>query len=83
MPAYKRIDIGFSKLVLSNEVKKNRKVKLLNLFNSIWLTAEIYNLFGYNNTISYFWVKDVNSNLWAVPNYLTARRYNVNLTLKF
>jgi hypothetical protein len=83
MPAYKRIDVGFSKLVLSNEVKKNRKVKMLNYFKTIWLTAEIYNLFGYNNTISYFWVKDVNNNLWGVPNYLTARRYNVNLTLNF
>lgn len=81
MPAYKRIDIGFSKLVLSNEVRKDRKVKFLNYFKSIWLTAEIYNLFGFNNTISYFWVKDVNNNLWGVPNYLTARRYNVNLTL--
>lgn len=83
MPAYKRIDIGFSKLLLTNEVKKNRKVKMLNYFSTVWLTAEIYNLFGYNNTISYFWVKDVNSNLWGVPNYLTARRYNVNLTVKF
>jgi hypothetical protein len=83
MPAYKRVDIGFSKLLLSNEIKKDRKTKMLNYFRSVWLSAEIYNLFGYNNTMSYFWVEDVNNNLWGVPNYLTGRRYNVSLNVKF
>jgi hypothetical protein len=40
-------------------------------------------MFGFENVISYFWIKDVGNNLWGVPNYLTARRFNVSMTVKF
>jgi hypothetical protein len=81
MRAYKRIDIGFSKLLKGKEYQS--KKKFINYFDEIWLTGEIFNMFGFENVISYFWIKDVNNNHWGVPNNLTARRFNLNLTMKF
>ncbi|OFY69340.1 MAG: hypothetical protein A2265_05960, partial [Bacteroidetes bacterium RIFOXYA12_FULL_33_9] len=81
MPAYRRVDIGFSKVIKSDEFKS--KSKFLNHFESLWLTAEIFNLLGTNNTISYMWISDIYNRQYAVPNYLTARRINVKLIAKF
>ena len=86
MPAYKRVDIGFSK-VIKDEHTSPRGL-FWKPFKTILVTGEIFNLFGVNNTISYLWVRTV-SNLqnmpgyFAVPNYLTSRRLNLRLTLKF
>ncbi|MBL6963120.1 MAG: carboxypeptidase-like regulatory domain-containing protein [Bacteroidetes bacterium] len=83
MRAYKRIDIGFSKLLVSRSLDYQSKIKFLNQFESIWISGEIFNMFGFENVISYFWIKDVNNNMWGVPNYLTQRRFNVSMTVKF
>lgn len=83
MRAYRRVDVGFSKLVYSMDKNHRSRINFLNKFTSVWLSGEIFNMFGVDNTISYFWVKDVNSNLWGVPNYLTGRRFNVSLSVKF
>ena len=83
MRGYKRVDVGFSKLLFSAERYHKKKLKYLNKLSSIWLSAEIFNLFDNQNTISYFWVKDVNNNLWGVPNYLTGRRLNLSMIVKF
>jgi hypothetical protein len=82
MRAYKRVDVGFSKLLYDADVNPKHK-GLLKHTRSIWVNGEIFNMFGFRNVISYFWVKDVNNNYWGVPNYLTARRFNVSLTVKF
>ena len=42
IPDYRRVDIGFS-AVLKSEDKKSR-LKWLNAFKSIWLSAEVFNL---------------------------------------
>jgi len=83
MRAYRRVDIGFSQLLVSRKESFKSKFKPLNYFEEVWLSAEIFNLFGIENVISYFWVKDVNNNYWGVPNYLTDRRFNFNITAKF
>ncbi len=83
MRAYKRVDVGFSKLLVSREESFGNSNEFFKNFESIWLSAEIFNMFGVRNVISYFWVKDVNNNYWGVPNYLTARRFNVSLIVKF
>ena len=83
MRSYKRVDVGFSKLVYSMDKNHRSRINFLNTFTSVWLSGEIFNMFGVDNTISYFWVKDVNSNLWGVPNYLTGRRFNLSLMVKF
>ena len=81
IPDYRRVDIGFS-AVLKTADKKS-KIKWLNAFNSIWLSAEVFNLLAIDNTVSYLWVADVNGREYAVPNYLTARQINAKLILTF
>ncbi len=82
IPAYKRLDIGFSKDILDPESEKRIKV-LDKYFNSIILYAEVFNLLNINNTVSYLWITDVNSNRYAIPNYLTSRQLNFKIIAKF
>ncbi len=87
MKAYKRVDLGFSKVVI-NKDKSFEKAKWLNVFEDMWISFEVFNLLDINNTISYMWVKTVNNQAgnasqYAVPNYLTSRRFNLKLTAKF
>jgi hypothetical protein len=81
IPNYRRVDIGFS-AVLKAADKKSR-VKWLNTFNSIWVSAEVFNLLDINNTVSYLWIADVSGREYAVPNYLTARQLNAKLIFTF
>ena len=81
IPDYRRVDIGFS-AVLKSEGKKSR-LKWLNAFKSIWLSAEVFNLLDINNTVSYLWVADITGRQYAVPNYLTTRQLNAKLILIF
>ncbi|MCK5170270.1 MAG: TonB-dependent receptor, partial [Bacteroidales bacterium] len=87
MKPYKRVDLGFSKVIIS-EGKTFEKAKWLNAFEDMWISFEIFNLLDINNTISYTWIKTVNNQAgnasqYAVPNYLTSRRFNLKLTVKF
>jgi len=82
MPAYFRVDIGFSKEIIGEHTRFSSK-NPLRVFNTLWLTAEILNLLQRNNTISYTWVTDINGRQYAVPNYLTPRQLNVKLIMTF
>ncbi len=82
MPPYRRVDIGFSYQALA----ENRKVKQNNFghyIKSIWISLEVFNLLGINNTVSYIWVTDVTNRQYAVPNYLTQRQLNLRCIVKF
>jgi len=86
LTAYKRIDIGISKSVLTNK-HKERTVKA-GFFEDILVSAEIFNLFGFNNMASYQWIRTVSNqeglpNMFAVPNYLTGRLFNLRVSVKF
>jgi hypothetical protein len=81
IPSYKRVDIGFSKIVKDGNV--GSKSKYLKHFNSLVVSAEVFNLLGIRNTISYLWVTDVVQNQYAVPNYLTTRLLNLKIQAKF
>jgi hypothetical protein len=81
-PAYRRVDIGFSYNFLENK-QKIRAGSWLHNLESMMLSLEVFNLLGLNNTISYTWVKDVEGFQWAIPNYLTPRRINLKLSVKF
>ncbi|MFN4083895.1 MAG: carboxypeptidase regulatory-like domain-containing protein [Bacteroidia bacterium] len=81
MPSYRRVDIGFSK-VLVKEDETERDNFLKRNIQSAWLALEVFNLLGVNNTVSYIWVEDVEARQYAVPNYLTARRLNLRLMIK-
>lgn len=74
---YQRIDIGFSKMINFGARYENPFLK------SIWLSAEILNLTGHQNTISYYWVSDINNTNYAVPNSLSQRFFNVRVNAKF
>lgn len=74
---YYRVDVGFTK-VFSRE-----KSQRLSVLKSVWLTAEILNLLGAENTISYTWIRDVFNQQFAVPNSLSARFLNIRLTGRF
>ena len=82
LPPYRRVDIGFSKLLFDKHMRPSNS-RFLNHFRSIWLSAEVFNMFQINNTVAYLWVQDVSGSEWAVPRYLTGRRLNVRLEVKF
>jgi hypothetical protein len=86
MPSYRRVDIGFSKLIKGSE-KDFAKTNPLHHIESLWLGFEVFNLLDINNTISYQWIKTVSnlrgqSGQYAVPNYMTSRRLNLKIVLK-
>jgi len=82
IPAYKRADIGFSKDFLDDfSVKKSGFLE--KYFSSFTAYVEVFNLLNINNTVSYLWLKDVDNVQYAVPNYLTSRRINLKLLIKF
>lgn len=77
-PTYKRADIGMSYRLYDND-KRERK----SIFKNIWVGVDCLNLFGINNVNSYYWVTDVTSQQYAVPNYLTGRQINVRASFEF
>ena len=79
-PSYRRVDIGFSKLLKS---EASDAPGFLQHFKSIWITAEVFNLLQFNNTVSYSWISDVNGRRYAIPNYLTPRLINLRLIFNF
>ncbi len=71
--AYQRVDIGFSKMILFEK----------GFLESCWLSAEVLNLLGAENTISYVWIKDFGNNQYAVPNSLSARFLNLKVLVRY
>jgi hypothetical protein len=82
IPPYRRVDIGFSKQLKSENSKVKAKSPF-RYFKSLWLTLEVFNLLQVNNTISYLWIKDVNDRQYAIPNYLTPRQLNIRIVAQF
>lgn len=84
-PSYFRIDVGFQYdfLYKMKQKKVENRKKFWNKFDNIILSFEIFNLFGFNNVISHRWVEDVEGRNYAVPNYLTGRRFNVKLNISW
>ena len=82
LPSYKRVDVGFSA-----NLKGKKAARLpyspFEKLNSIWFSAEVFNLFNIDNTSSYQWVFTPQGATYAVPNRLTSRRLNAKLTVEF
>ena len=76
-PAYKRADIGMSYLAYQGPQRTSFGV------SRVWLGLDCLNLFGISNVNSYYWVTDVASRQWAVPNYLTGRQINGRVIVEF
>ena len=82
MSPYRRVDIGFSKQLIS-ETSSFKKGNPLGYIKNCWLSLEIFNLLGINNVSSYMWVTDIYNIQYAVPNYLTPRQINLKLVAEF
>jgi len=78
-PAYRRVDIGFSKDLMPKTPGKG----IFGKFNSAVLSLEVWNLLDINNTIAYTWVQESGGRYYGVPNFLTSRRVNVKLAVTF
>ena len=78
-PPYKRVDFGlmYGIILPPADGESRRGIK------SLWAGLDVFNLLDISNVSSYYWVTDVNSIQYAVPNYLTRRQINVRLTLDF
>ncbi len=84
MPAYKRVDIGFSALLLDGAKKQQPIHSFFRNIHSIWASLEVFNLLAIQNTLSYTWIQDQTSNrTYAVPNYLTNRLINAKIIFNF
>ena len=78
-PAFKRIDLGVSRVFRYGQEKwmRNRHV------DAWWIQFEVLNVVGWNNVNSYSWLTDYNGQEWAVPNYLTGRMFNFKIIVDF
>lgn len=81
-PAYKRVDIGASRILISGKDALMNK-KWMKGLQSIWLNLEVFNLMDFKNVNSYYWVTDIYGQQLAVPNYLTGRQFNIKLIVDF
>jgi hypothetical protein len=82
IPDYRRVDIGFSAQLIKPDSELKAKNPLKHL-KSMWVSLEVFNLLGINNTISYLWIRDVTNRQYAVPNFLSFRLINFKLVTKF
>jgi hypothetical protein len=78
--SYFRVDLGISYDFLHDK-------KIAEPHGKRWLTDailsfEVFNLLGVNNVLSKQWIQDVSGKYYAIPNYLTQRRFNLKLTLR-
>lgn len=76
--SYKRIDLGFSKVLVMDKKEDSRFG-----MESLWLGLEVLNIIDANNRVSYTYVSDVNGVTYAIPNFLTGRRFNLRFIAKF
>jgi hypothetical protein len=82
--SYFRTDVGFIFDLINADNQENFKEKtLLKHFKGLSVSFNAFNLMGVNNVVSYDWVQDVNARYFAVPNYLTGRRLNLKVVVKF
>ena len=80
MPMYKRIDLGAT-YVFNEKTAKFMRAASAKHVKQWAIQFEVFNLVGWKNTNSYFWVADAYGSQWASPNYLTGRRYNLKITV--
>ena len=80
MPTYKRIDLGATYTFNAQTAKFMRKPSAKHVKQ--WaIQFEVFNIVGWKNVNSYFWIADAYGQQWASPNYLTGRRYNLKVTV--
>ena len=84
LPAYKRVDIGLTKVFIDQKDNK-ASGNFWGKFKELTLGVQIFNAFNINNTIANQWISDINSTpqlYYPVPVRLTGRFFNVKLEFK-
>ena len=81
-PAYRRVDIGFSKQLIS-EASSFSRGNPLRYVRNMFVSVDVFNLLNIPNVISYTWVKYIDNQYYGAPNYLTPRYVNVKLVMEF
>lgn len=79
--SYFRVDLGMSYDFLYK--KKEQKNFWNKNFTEAILSFEVFNLLGVNNVLSKQWIQDTEGRYYSIPNYLTQRRYNLKLIIRF
>ena len=79
IPAYIRVDIGFSALLLDSDRSKRRSHSPFLGFDNIWASLEVFNLIDRDNTISYLLIKDFSNTTYTMPQRLTPRLLNFKI----
>ena len=74
MSDYRRIDIGATRTFSATTDKWMKKSKHVDSWS---IQLDIFNLIGWKNVNSYYWVTAANGMQWASPNYLTGRMINL------
>ena len=74
MSDYRRIDIGATRTFSAATDKWMKKSKHVDSWS---VQLDIFNLIGWKNVNSYYWVTAADGLQWASPNYLTGRMINV------
>ena len=84
LPDYKRVDIGFSALLLDASRREFPRHSYFNNLKSVWASLEVFNLLSIQNTLSYTALQDQTSGAYfMVPNRLTSRLLNVKVLVNF
>ncbi|WKW46594.1 TonB-dependent receptor plug domain-containing protein [Myroides sp. JBRI-B21084] len=79
---YMRTDAGFSYIFKDQTFTSNKK--WLQPFEEVAVGFEIYNLFNNENAITNTWVRDVYSKvMYAIPNRMTMRTFNLKLNMRW
>ena len=79
LPAYFRVDWNNSVRLSQMSFYKHSPLRF---FDEVLVGIEIYNLFNHRNVASYIWVSDYENKYYPVPNYLTARQFNLKVTFQ-
>ena len=71
---YRRIDLGATRTFSASTDKWMKKSKHVESWS---VQLDVFNLIGWKNVNSYYWVTAANGLQWASPNYLTGRMINL------
>ena len=79
MSDFKRVDIGASRTFAAKTDKWMKKAKHVDSWS---IQFDVFNLVGWNNENSYYWVTAINGLQLPCPNYLTGRMFNLKFDVK-
>jgi len=83
MKSYFRVDVGMSyDLLYKLKQKKITNFWTTRLTDAV-ISFEVFNLLGINNVLSKQWIQDVEGKYYSIPNYLTQRRFNLKMIVRF